>query len=128
MANKKTNKKPEQIRFKLSELEEMVRLGHMQPEQIQSLRDEGRVIEPRKKEIRYIPGTTLIPHFSFRGASKQELTVEAIALRVAVEKVILTHTVSKEEQDRAIAEVTKAEEVKKETPKSTAKTEAKKPD
>ena len=123
MANKKTNKKPEQIRFKLSELEEMVRLGHMQPEQIQSLRDEGRVIEPRKKEIRYIPGTTLIPHFSFRGASKQELTVEAIALRVAVEKVILTHTVSKEEQDKAIAEVTKAD-----VPKSTAKTEAKKPD
>jgi hypothetical protein len=102
MAKKKTKKKSGPIRYKIADLNELVKDGLLTQQDVDILRNKGRVIEPKKKEIRYVPGTTLIPHFSFINATKNEITPEAIALRIMVENVILSATVSKEEQDAAI--------------------------
>ena len=52
-------------RFPIAMLNAMKKDGWINQKEIDEMRAKGLVVEPRKKEIRYIIGTTLIPHFAF---------------------------------------------------------------
>ena len=94
-------------RFPIAMLKSMKKNGWIDQKEIDEMRAAGLVVEPRKKEVRYIPNTTLIPHFAFKNASTNELTPEAIQLKMEVEKLIIKYTVTKEYQDSVIAEAEK---------------------
>ena len=96
-------------RHHIADLLDLKKLGLMDDDKINNLRQKGLIVEPRKKEIRYVPGTTLIPHFAFKNASKNEMTTEAIALKFLIEKAIKVNTVSKKEYDDAIVQAEKEE-------------------
>ena len=95
------------LRYPIAYLNGLEKDEVIHQDDIDRLRAEGRVIEPRKREIRYIPGTTLEPHFSFKNASKNKLISEAVALKIAVNELIKVHTVTKVDKDNAIAKAQK---------------------
>ncbi len=96
-------------RHHIADLLDLKKLGLMDDDKINNLRQQGLVVEPHKKEIRYIIGTTLIPHFAFKNASKNGMTTEAIALKFLIEKTIKANTISKKEYDDAIVQAEKEE-------------------
>ncbi len=97
-------------RHHIANLLDLKKLGLMDDDKINNLRQQGLVIEPRKKEVRYIPGTTLIPHFAFKNASVNKMTPEAVQLKIHVEKLIQANTVSKKQYDDAIVQAEKEEQ------------------
>ena len=123
------------LRYPIAYLSGLEKDGLIHQDDIDRLRAEGRIVEPRKKEVRYIIGTTLIPHFAFKNASVNKMTPEAVQLKIHVEKLIQANTVSKKQYDDAIVQAEKEESdhfateklpiVKKST-KVTKKTTAKK--
>jgi len=115
-------------RHHIADLLDLKKLDVIGQKTIDVMRAQGLVIEPRKKEIRYVPGTTLIPHFAFKNASKNEMTTEAIALKFLIEKTIKINTISKKDYEDAIIQAekeesdkTKSKTVTKVTKKTTAK-------
>ncbi len=89
-------------RFPIAMLKAMKKLDVIGQKTIDVMRAKGLVVEPRKKEIRYVPGTTLIPHFAFKNASTNEMTTEAVALKFLIEKTIKINTVSKKDHEDAV--------------------------
>ncbi len=98
------------LRYPIAYLNGLEKDGVIHQDDIDRLRAEGRVVEPRKKEVRYMIGTTLIPHFAFKNASANEITPEAVQLKIHVEKLIQANTVSKKQYDDAIIQAEKEEE------------------
>jgi len=98
------------LRYPIAYLNGLEKDDVIHQDDIDRLRAEGRIVEPRKKEVRYIIGTTLIPHFAYKNASKNEMTTEAIALKFLIEKTIKTNTISKKQYDDAIVQAEKEEQ------------------
>ena len=94
-------------RHHIADLLDLKKLGLMDDDKINKLRQQRLVIEPRGKEVRYVPNTTLIPHFAYKNASVNELNPEAIQLKMEVDKLIVQHTITKKFHDDAIAEAEK---------------------
>ena len=80
--------KAEKVRFKIGQLLKMKDDGVLTDDDIKAYREKGLVIETRKKEIRAIKGTNLIPKFYYKTPLGEPMTPLAYQLQEAVNVAI----------------------------------------